>query len=54
MAINVGWNTTYCSRDWKASENKVDVFFFCTDVTDSIHMEVNTGGLWWKLQTKKK
>lgn len=35
----------YRSKDREAGENKIDVLFFCTDVTHSIHMKVNTGWL---------
>lgn len=44
---------THRSWDWEASENKVDIFFFCADVTHSIDMKVNTGWLWWKFGTDK-
>lgn len=40
------FNNSHRSWDWKACEDKVDVFFFRTDVTHSIHMEVDTGRLW--------
>lgn len=45
-------NNSHRSWDWKACEDKVDVFFFRTDVTHSIHMEVDTGRL-WELGEKK-
>lgn len=40
------FKNSHRSRDWEACEDKVDVFFFRTDVTHSIHMEVDTGRLW--------
>lgn len=36
---------SYRSCDGEASENKIDVLFFRTDVTNSIHMKINTGWL---------
>lgn len=47
-------NKSHRSWDRKASKNKVDVFFFCTDVADSIYMEVNTGRLWWKFKNQER